>query len=244
VSVLRNPRLIDDLADEINEQKQEIKELKIEKSSLNEIVESLRDDAFYLNEITDEILEQKNLMLGSMDKMLDLAVRANLNLEKQDNYNRLSSIDPEGWCIYRASQELLKVDVYREFIVEDSMGMFEESNGHELKKYVEIAAFGECTYKITSGIHEVLDSYAIDYSSQKYKDYLEKLYPLAIHKLVEKLYEIEPSEKLTFLQRHMERLSKDTIEKGNVKLINPAHKDIEGVVENEMKEVVDEEMEI
>ncbi len=244
MSVLRNPRLIEDLSDEVNSQKKEIKELRKEKTSLTETVQDLREDAYYLEELKEELLEQKSQISGRINKMLDLAVSAISELENQEIYNRVEFIDPEGWCIYRASQEILKIDVYREFIVEDTMGRFEESDGHELKEYIEIAAFGECTYKIISGIHEALDTYTIDTKSQEYKDYLDKLYPLAAHKLVDKLYEKEPSVKLQFLQQQMEYSNQEMIEKNSKQLFNPDYEALEDDVENEIKEVVDEEMEI
>ena len=242
MKIIRNPSLISDLSDEINEQREEIEELSDGKSSLIEAIGDLREDAYYYNELKEELLEQKNQISGSIDQMLDLSVSANSKLKTEEIFNRLKFVDPEGWCIYRASQEILKIDVYREFIVEDTMGRFEESDGHELKEYIEIAAFGECTYKIISGIHEALDTYIIDYNSKEYKDYLDKLYPLAVHKLIEKLYKEEPSVKLQFLQQQMEYPNQESKEKSNDNSLESDNNENEEFVENEAEEVDDEEL--
>ncbi|MBK5262508.1 MAG: hypothetical protein JJE17_08070 [Peptostreptococcaceae bacterium] len=242
--ILRNPSMINDLLDEINEQSKEIEVLRDGKNSLTETVQDLREHAYYLDELKEELLKQKNQISGSIDQMLDLAINANSMLDNPKIYNRLEFIDPEGWCIYRASQEILNIDVYREFIVEDTMGRFEESDGHELKEYLEIAAFGECTYKIISGIHEALDTYAIDYNSKEYKDYLDKLYPLAIHKLIDKLHNEEPSVKLQFLLQQMEYSNQETKVENAEKVLKSDYKINEDFMENETTEVDDEEMEI
>jgi len=243
--VLRNPSLINDLSGEINEQKKEIEELRNEKNSLIETVQDLREDAYYFGELKEELLEQKNQISGSINKMLNLAVSANSELENKESYYRLRFIDPEGWCIYRASQEILNIDVYIEFIVEDTMGRFEESDGHELKEYIEIAAFGECTYKIISGIHEVLDAYVIDYNSQEYKEYLDKLYPLTVHKLVDQLYKEDPSVKLQFLQQQMECSNQEMKVENSDQLLNSDNNKMNvDYIENDTLEVDDEEMEL
>lgn len=244
MNILRNPSLINDLSGEINEQKKKVEELRNEKSSLIETVQDLREDAYYFGELKEELLEQKNQISGSINKMLDLAVSSNSELENKEIYNRLRFIDPEGWCIYRASQEILNIDVYREFIVEDTMGRFEESDGHELKEYIEIAAFGECTYKIISGIHEALDTYAIDYNSQEYKEYMDKLYPLTVHKLVDQLYKEDPSVKLQFLQQQMEYSNQEMKVENSEQLLNSDNKMNVDYIENDTLEVDDEDMEL
>lgn len=244
VSVLRNPLLIEELSVEINSQKLKIKELRREKNSLTEAVQNLKEDAFYFEELKEEFLEQKKQISGSMKKMLDLAVGSLMELENQEIYNLLEFIDPEGWCIYRASQEILKMDVYKEFVVEDMMGWFEESDGYELKNYLEIAAFGECSYKIVGSMHEALDSYTIDYNSHEYKSYQDKLYSITIQKLIDHLYAKEPSIKMQFLQEYMEQPGQTMADQNDQQ--SHVTNDITNVnsIDTEINEVSDEEMEI
>lgn len=235
--MLRNSNLISDLSNEIDIKSEELKDLKDEKKELKRNIETLKNENYLLKELNKKATEQMSRISGSIDQMLDLSISDNSKLELEEIYNRLEFVDSEGWCIYRASQEILNIDVFREFIVEDTMGRFEESDGHELKNYMEIVAFGECTYKIISDMYEILDTYTIDYDSKEYKDYLDKLYPLAVHKLVDKLYKEEPSVKLQFIKRQMEHSSQDTKEKIMEKILELNNK-------NEAEEVDDEEMEI
>lgn len=223
--IIQNPNLISELMDEINEQKKEMK--------------NLRNENNCLKGARKEIKKQLHQMNEQVDHMVNYVVRDNSKLEVDEIYNRLKFIDPEGWCIYGASKEILDIDVFREFIVEDTMGRFEESDGYELEEYMEIAAFGDCTYRIISGSYEILDKYTIDYDSKEYKEYLNKLYPLVVSKLVEKLHKEEPMVKLQYLQYHMEDCIQET-EKDEI--------ESETLIVDEVKEVQegldDEEVEM
>ncbi|MBF4692287.1 hypothetical protein [Fusibacter ferrireducens] len=234
--VFNNPRLIDDLSDEINIKLLEISELKNRNSKLSEMVQELQEEAYLVEATKWELHEQKQTISERVDKMLDEAIRGTLGYDDQVRFKQLEFMDPEGWCIYRASQEILKLDVYKEFIVEDTMGWFEESDGHELKNYLEIAAFGDCTYKVIGSMHEALESYTIDYASQEYKVYEASLYALTARKLIDKLYEAEPQIKLQFIQNYMAMPEKTLIEDRNEQS-QDSMKTIIG-------EVLDEEMEI
>lgn len=150
-------------------------------------------------------------MAKKINQIINLIIKEILKLGAKETYNNLKIADPEGWCIYKASQEILKINVYEEFYAEDNMGMFEESDGHELKKYVEIVAFGECTYKIINNSYEVLDAYFIDYYSTEYKDYLNKLYSLTNYKLIEKLKNETLEIKLMFLKQNTDYFNDEAL---------------------------------
>lgn len=215
--ILQNPNLISELTDEINMQKKEVKNLRNENNCLYGVRKEMKKQLHQINE--------------QVEHMVNYVVRDKSKLDVEEIYNRLKFIDPEGWCIYGASKEILDIDVLREFIVEDTMGRFEESDGYELKDYMEIAAFGDCTYKIISGSYEILDKYTIDYDSKEYGDYLKELYPLAVSKLIEKLHKEEPMVKLKYLQHHME----DSIQEKEKDKIES-----ETLIVDEVKEVQEE----
>lgn len=243
--ILKNPNLFSELIDEKNAQRKEVKDLRNENDDLNEEIETLRNESNYLNKIREETMTQISQIAGQIEYMLDFVISDNSKLDAKEIYERLEFIDPEGWCIYRASETILNIDVYNEFIVEDTMGRFEESNGYELKDYMEIAAFGDCTFKIISGIREIFDTYAIDYDSKEYNDYLNELYPLSIHKLVDKLYKEEPLVKLQFIQQQMTYSSQEMKEvNGDKRWKLESEIGEDASVENESKGVDDEEMEM
>ncbi|MBS7528513.1 hypothetical protein KHM83_17645 [Fusibacter paucivorans] len=244
IGVLKNPYLIDAMSNELDIQSIEITNLKSDNTSLNETLEELREDTYFLKESEGELQEQIKDISKSLNSILEKAIKELSKLEDYEIYQRLQFIDPEGWSIYRASQEILKLDVFKEFIVEDSMGRFEESDGHDLIGYLEIAAFGDCTYKIVGSMHEVLDSYIIDYESQEYKAYQDELYTLASKKLMDELYKKEPSIKLEFLQNYMEesgQMQPDQKEEGLQDLGDTKEKYLEEVTTDEVQ---DEELEI
>jgi FtsZ-binding cell division protein ZapB len=244
IGVLKNPYLIESMSNELDIQLMEITNLKSDNTSLDETLDDLREDIYFLKESEGELQEQLRDVSKSLNSILEKAINKLSELEDCEIYQRLQFIDPEGWSIYRASQEILKLDVFKEFIVEDSMGRFEESDGHDLIGYLEIAAFGDCTYKIVGSMHEVLDSYTIDYESQEYKAYQDELYTLAAKKLMGELYNKEPSIKLEFLQNYMEefgQIQADQKEEGVQDLGDIKEIDSEVVT---IDEVLDEDLEI
>lgn len=244
IGVLKNPYLMESMSNELDIQLMEITNLKSDNTSLNETLDDLREDIYFLKASEGELQEQINDVSKSLNTLIEKAIKEVSKLEDHEVYKRLQFIDPEGWSIYRASQEILKLDVFKEFIVEDSMGRFEESDGHDLIGYLEIAAFGDCTYKIVGSMHEVLDSYTIDYESQEYKAYQDELYTLAARKLMGELYNKEPSIKLEFLQNYMEesgQIQADQKKEGVKDLGDIKEMDSEVVT---IDEVLDEDLEI
>lgn len=237
--IIKNPNLISELIDQIDEQNKEMENLRNDKYGIEEEKETLRYENNCLYGIRKEMKKQLNQMSEQVEHMLNYVVRDNSKLEVEKIYDRLKFIDTEGWCIYGASKEILAIDVFREFVVEDTMGRFEESDGHELKDYMEIAAFGDCTYKVISGSYEILDKYTIDYDSKEYKEYLNELYPLVVSKLVEKLHKEESLVKLQYIQHHMEdsiqKTEKDEIESET--LIVDEVKEVQAEIDDEEVEM-------
>ena len=187
IKYLKNPNWVNDLSDEIDIRNVEIQHCRDEISSLK---------------------KEASQIFVNTDKRLAIAIDNSSKLEIKGIYKKLKVIEPEGWSIYRASKEILNIDVYNTFKSDDIMGRFEESDGYELKKYMEIVEFGDYTTKRINATHEILDTYTINSDSKEYKDYLDKLYPLTVQKLIKQLYREEPSVKLGFIKQQMEMKEK------------------------------------
>ena len=97
-------------------------------------------------------------------------------------YNVLKgSLDEEGFILYKAAREILQCDVFSRFIVEDSLGWFEEADGYKLKKYAEIACFGICEYEgDLHGAYQILKGFEMDTASPDYLAYQKALWPRAV----------------------------------------------------------------
>jgi hypothetical protein len=99
-------------------------------------------------------------------------------------YNVLKeTLDEESFILFHTAQDILHCDVYRHFIVEDTLGWFEEADGNKLKTFAEIACFGKCEYEI-AGPYEILKSYEIDCISPKYVAYQKELWPKAVENVL------------------------------------------------------------
>lgn len=205
MKVVRRPSLSKDLTNENSSLKKEIDELKNENTKLIKSIENVKKELYYYSELENDLLTQKERISDTVNKILEQVLKANLTFDKE-RYERLKFLDTDGWCIYRASQEILKIDIYKEFVVEDSMGRFVESDGHDLIVYMEMVAFGDRTYKIIGEFYEVLDTYSIDYNSNAYQKYLKRLYPLTFQKMIDRLYVEDVSVKLKFILQNMDSL--------------------------------------
>lgn len=150
--------------------------------------ERLLGDNEYLQRRADDYENTIKNLTAELNKEITLAIKSFQGYNAKELSEIIKLLEPDGWSLYYASKEILGVDVYKEFIVEDTMGRFEESDGYELKNYAEIAAFGDCSYMVVSGAYEILDDYTIDYDAEEYKEYINKLYPLTIEKIIHSGY--------------------------------------------------------
>lgn len=169
---------------------------------LENLTDSLLVQNTNLNRELKELKDAYTIEMTSLNEILKKVINK-LKLENREVYKILEFIDPEGWEVYHVSEKLLKIDVYKEFVVEDTLGWFEKSDGYDLKHFAEIAAFGECEYKRIGSMHEVLESYTIDYKSSTYRMYENQLYEVVNHKLIDKLCGKDLSTKIQFLKKHI-----------------------------------------
>lgn len=103
------------------------------------------------------------------------------NAKEIYDYIVKSGFDKDGFGLYDCAKELLKIDVFSYFPEKDNMGFFDESDGHHLLKWAEIAKFAENREYEYSGSYEILKDYTMDYSSPEYLSYRNELFKSAIH---------------------------------------------------------------
>jgi hypothetical protein len=72
------------------------------------------------------------------------------------------------------------------------MGYFEELNGYELLKWLEIGKFADKEYEELPGGYEKLKSHSLDKESPTYQAYKQKLWFKAIKNIVDELEERQP----------------------------------------------------
>lgn len=111
------------------------------------------------------------------------------NIVTEENAKQIYDIfsnnefDEEGWAKYRTAKKMFNVNVTSYFYAEDNLGYFEEADGNKMLQWLEIAVFGDVEYKI-EGCYEMVDSYNIDYESEKYLDYQAKLWVNTVQELI------------------------------------------------------------
>ena len=138
------------------------------------------------------------------------------NLTSKEVYEKYSSFDEEGWEIYSACEEIIVMDFYREYAVEDNLGWFEMADGHELRYYRELYKFGNTNYKWvsdleTAGNAETIDikESKINYKSKEYEKYEKELYSKALVKIKERVLKSKEDTILRFIEK---TISKNEIE--------------------------------
>lgn len=122
------------------------------------------------------------------ERLSTLTQTAMERLPAEKVYEILRPWDEDGFSLYFAANELLGVDPSNYFTTEDSLGYFSDANGAKLLKYAEIAKFADKNWKQLSGpgAYEVLDSYDLHTDTPEYRQYRERLWPLAVQKTVER----------------------------------------------------------
>jgi len=95
------------------------------------------------------------------------------------------AIDCEGWELCNAAKEITKIDIYSYFPAEDNQGCFEELDGNGILKWIEIAAFAEIEWNYEQPPYEKYSRHKYYKDSHEYLEYQEKLYPLALKKVIE-----------------------------------------------------------
>lgn len=103
------------------------------------------------------------------------------------NFLRHYHCDTDGWLLYRAAQDILHTDAWREFPAEDNLGYFEVLDGFGNLKRIEIAIFADKEYEELPGGYEKLRSYTLDTNSPEYQDYQKALWPAAVCNIIENL---------------------------------------------------------
>ena len=98
--------------------------------------------------------------------------------------------DSEGFHLFRAAEEILGKFDYGHFYYEDSRGYFEEMSGYEMLGYLEAdhaSELGDKTnnrWEIVPGTTcEKWVNLTVDHTTKEYREYLDKLYKIALHKM-------------------------------------------------------------
>lgn len=129
-------------------------------------------------------------------------------LSAKEVYEKYKKFDEEGWNIYRACEEIIEMNFYSEYIIEDTFWWFELSDGNELRYYRELYKFGNINYKwvndlICANNAEIIDmeKSSIDYNSEEYKKYEKELYSKALIELKGSILKSEPYKRLSFIEQ-------------------------------------------
>ena len=93
-------------------------------------------------------------------------------------YEQLApELDPGGFKLYFTAQQLTGFDLYGQFPYEDSRGMFEMMNGHQLMRYLLADQFHAVRWEIVPGTcYERAVLQPIDTTSPAYQQFRHRLY--------------------------------------------------------------------
>ena len=86
-------------------------------------------------------------------------------------------LDPGGFKLYFTAQRLTGFELYKQFPYEDSRGMFEMMNGHQLMRYLLADQFHAVRWEIVPGTcYERAVLLPIDRTTPSYRAFEQKLY--------------------------------------------------------------------
>ena len=93
-------------------------------------------------------------------------------------YEQLApELDPGGFKLYFTAQRLTGFELYKQFPYEDSRGMFEMMNGHQLMRYLLADQFHAIRWEIVPGTrYERAVLLPIDRTTPAYRAFEQKLY--------------------------------------------------------------------
>lgn len=85
--------------------------------------------------------------------------------------------------IYRTAKELLNArDVYNYFPIEDTLGYFEETNGFDNLRWLEVKFFGDSTYRpINPGV-ELIESTSFEKNQEALNAFRDRLYMAVLNR--------------------------------------------------------------
>ncbi len=90
-------------------------------------------------------------------------------------------LDPSGFRLYRAAEELTGVDLHSFYPYEDNRGMFEEVDGRRLLRYLLAAHFQAVEWEIVPGTtYERAVLREVDATTPGYRAFARKLYRTAL----------------------------------------------------------------
>ena len=86
-------------------------------------------------------------------------------------------LDPGGFKLYFTAKRMTGFDLYGQFPYEDSRGMFEMMNGHQLMRYLLADQFHAIRWEIVPGTgYEQAILLPIDRTTPAYRAFEQKLY--------------------------------------------------------------------
>ena len=149
------------------------------------VYETLQQQHDELNKIENELADIRSILLSeeNLSTFKEAAVRMS-----GDQIEQLSDLlDSDGWLKLRVIEKTLNYttrNLYRDLIVEDNMGRFENSDGNELISYIENIKFANQNYEIIGGTCcEATHFDGIDKSTDKYQDYVQRKHRNLKHEL-------------------------------------------------------------
>lgn len=99
-------------------------------------------------------------------------------------------LDPGGFKLYFTAQKLTGFDLYGQFPYEDSQGMFERMNGHQLMRYLLADQYHAIRWEVVPGTCcERAVLLPIDCTTPAYQAFEQKLYTAVLQN-----YHLNPHE--------------------------------------------------
>ena len=94
------------------------------------------------------------------------------------------SLDPQGFTLYRTAKKMTKIDLHSYFAYEDSRGMFEETDGRRLLRWLTAAYFHAVDWEIVTGTcYEEAILREVDTSTPEYQAFEKKLYRKVLERM-------------------------------------------------------------
>ena len=119
-------------------------------------------------------------------------------------YEQLApELDLGGFKLYFTAQRLTGFELYKQFAYEDSRGMFEMMNGHQLMRYLLADQFHAIRWEIVPGPgyeHAILQT--IDTTTPAYQQFERRLYETLMQNCHLNPLEHEQAARVTQKQRH------------------------------------------
>ena len=162
-------------------------ELKVKECS--QLRDTIEDRDFQIFRMEEEKDSAMRFLSAKSDALLE-ALRAfpprlSATEEMKQFYDAVaSSLDPNGFTLYRMAQEVSGMDVTGLFPYEDARGMFEEASGHQLMNYLTAYLFSAVEWEIVPGTtYESASLGEVDTTAPEYRQFERQLYERVLERM-------------------------------------------------------------